>query len=110
MTSSTHEVPVAILDLLRLPDPETLTDDQLRGATCVWCDQRLNAELAVDLGERTEPIRWFPRGGRDCAAKQALLGLFDHTPHCEPCRNEAPGCDVGRGLNRLVAGGFRWQK
>ncbi|MYU25506.1 hypothetical protein [Streptomyces sp. SID8352] len=55
---------------LPLPDPEGLTEDQLRGAVCVWGTARLTGESAVDLGEQTTATlgRWYPRACRPHAA------------------------------------------
>ncbi|MFG2815117.1 hypothetical protein [Streptomyces sp. NPDC048410] len=50
-----------------LPPLDTLSDDHLRGRTCVWCDTRLTAETAyLDFGQLTEPRRWFARACRPC--------------------------------------------
>ncbi|MGW4505667.1 hypothetical protein ACWENO_13610 [Streptomyces sp. NPDC004436] len=52
-----------------LPPVGTLTEDQVRGAACVWCGAPLDSTTAVDLGERPARIgdlavRWFPRACR----------------------------------------------
>ncbi|MFG3097138.1 hypothetical protein [Streptomyces sp. NPDC048202] len=55
-----------------LPPPDTLSDDHLRGRTCVWCDTRLTAETAyLDFGQLTTPRRWFPRACRPCTDMRA---------------------------------------
>lgn len=56
---------------LPLPDPATLSADQLRGAVCVWCLAPLSNTAAQDLGPRTldahgTQVRWFPRGCPSC--------------------------------------------
>jgi hypothetical protein len=50
-----------------LPNPEMLTEPQIRGRDCVWCAVTLGAGFAIDLGERSASFygtvaRWFPRG------------------------------------------------
>ncbi|MFF3330902.1 hypothetical protein ACFYWX_15265 [Streptomyces sp. NPDC002888] len=111
MSDAAQGIAPEALALLALPALDTLTEDQSRGRTCVWGDEDLTAETAVDLGERviqpdgsTPPVRWFPRGCRGCVAKRALDALFDHAPQCEPCVQEPSECAVGRGLARLVRG------
>ncbi|MYU21277.1 hypothetical protein GTY84_05400 [Streptomyces sp. SID8352] len=52
-----------------MPDPAGLTEDQRRGAVCVWGTARLTGESAVDLGEQTSAVgRWYPRACRPHAA------------------------------------------
>ncbi|MGW4445238.1 hypothetical protein [Streptomyces sp. NPDC004682] len=54
-----------------LPPPGTLSDDRLRGRTCVWCDTRLTAETAfLDFGQLSTPQRWFPRACRPCTSER----------------------------------------
>ena len=53
-------------DTRDLPKLSDLTEDQIRGATCVHCGAPLDAVPAVDLGERRTRragaiVRWFPR-------------------------------------------------
>ncbi|WP_436735978.1 hypothetical protein [Streptomyces sp. BBFR102] len=54
-----------------LPQPTTLANEQLRGAACVWCGERLDTAMAVDLGARPDPaysgVRWYPRACPACA-------------------------------------------
>ncbi|NEB90343.1 hypothetical protein G3I21_01030 [Streptomyces bauhiniae] len=63
----------------KLPSPDTLSDDHLRGRICVWCGTQLTAETAyLDFGQLTRPRRWFPRACRPCAdvrADRARTGL-----------------------------------
>ncbi|MFJ3661120.1 hypothetical protein ACIPPM_11720 [Streptomyces sp. NPDC090119] len=55
-----------------LPPPHTLSDDHLRGRTCVWCDTRLTTETAfLDFGQLTSLQRWFPRACRPCTDERA---------------------------------------
>ncbi|MFD5026973.1 hypothetical protein [Streptomyces sp. NPDC058373] len=55
----------------QLPHPRTLTDDQLRGAACVWCGTTVTTATAVDLGARPDPscpwASWYPRACPPCA-------------------------------------------
>ncbi|MFD7554093.1 hypothetical protein ACFV9E_06085 [Streptomyces sp. NPDC059835] len=51
---------------LSIPPLGSLTEDQIRGATCVHCGTPLDGVPAVDLGERRTRragglVRWFPR-------------------------------------------------
>lgn len=109
------EVSAAVLEVLALPALHGLRDEQVRGASCVWCGYRpLNAENAVDLGEQMSPLpgsaspmRWYPRACRPCVADRAHRGLFAHSPMCEQCIDEAGVCEVARGLYRLVREGRR---
>ncbi|WP_435272208.1 hypothetical protein [Streptomyces parvulus] len=103
-------VPPAVVEVLALPLFRTLTDDQARGAVCVWGDQRLNAETAVDLGEQLG--RWFPRACRTHVADRAHRALLVHAPTCDACRTKpADGdpspCEIARALYRLVRDGRR---
>ncbi|RZE89470.1 hypothetical protein [Streptomyces sp. SCA2-2] len=52
-----------------LPDPADLTDAQLRGVACLWCEGYLATATAVDLGmrEQCSGVLWFPRACPDCA-------------------------------------------
>ncbi|MFD4264014.1 hypothetical protein ACFWR9_42025 [Streptomyces sp. NPDC058534] len=113
---STLEVPPDIVALLALPGLEGLTDDQVRGAHCVWCKAGLTADTAVDFGERQTPLsgtssahgmRWYPRACPKCTADRAHRGLFDHAPSCEQCTDVAERCEISRALYRLVREGRR---
>ncbi|WP_445524815.1 hypothetical protein [Streptomyces cyslabdanicus] len=114
------EVPAAVLTLLGLPALEDLKDAQVRGRACVWCGTGpLTAETAVDYGEQLSPIsddadsarmRWYPRSCRECrprTGQRAYRALLDHAPGCAECCAAAPGCEIGRGLTRLVREGRR---
>ncbi|MGW4272897.1 hypothetical protein ACWEGQ_11160 [Streptomyces seoulensis] len=111
-----------VLAVLILPELAAITTDQSRGADCVWCTTRLTGDSAVDLGERMglpageeadlfEPekglLRWYPRACPTCVTHRAHRGLFEHTPTCEQCVDEASLCPVGRVLYRLVREGRR---
>ena len=100
------------LALLRLPGLDGLTDEQTRGATCVWCpadSPPLTAETAVDLGEHmsplsgsTSPMRWFPRGCHVCTHHYEFAALHDHAPLCQECVDNVDECPEGVGLRRLM--------
>ncbi|MFF5533597.1 hypothetical protein ACFY71_14100 [Streptomyces cinerochromogenes] len=102
MTTSTR-----FLAVLPLPEFHTLSQDQVRGATCVWDGVGLSPETAVDLGER--PLRrvggqasWFPRACRRCALEQAMNALVAHSQSCEQCVDDRDLCPQGSGLVRAV--------
>ncbi|MET9252697.1 hypothetical protein [Streptomyces sp. NPDC003717] len=96
------------LKLLALPDFDTLTPDQVRGAICVWGTERLHADTAVDLGERTGPAgRWWPRACRRHAGEKARQALFEHAPMCEQRTDDSGRCETNLALYRLVRDGRR---
>ncbi|MFH9977960.1 hypothetical protein ACH4ND_01605 [Streptomyces sp. NPDC017179] len=112
------DVPAAALELLKLPALDAVTDGQSRGTDCVWCRVRLTIETAVDLGEQKGSLEgassltgatWFPRACRPCTRERAYHALLNHVHPgpCEPCENAAPGCEIGRALNRLLREGRR---
>lgn len=118
---STLDIPPAVVTVLDLPGLTKLTDDQVRGADCVWCRVSLTADTAVDFGEQASPapwststigMRWYPRACPACVADRAHRGLLDHAPGCDDCHREpAPGeptrCETARVLYRLVRDGRR---
>lgn len=102
---------VDALALLALPGLDGLTDEQARGAVCVWGSKEppLTGGMAVDLGERmspldgtTSPMRWFPRACHVCVHDAAHKVLMDHAPSCEQCVDNAAECPTGRALLRLM--------
>lgn len=104
----TGAIPPDALGVLRLPSFHELTADQARGAVCVWGDERLTADTAVDLGEHAGPEgRWWPRACHTHTAERAHRGLFDHAPSCEQCVDSAERCETSRVLYRLVREGRR---
>jgi hypothetical protein len=102
-------VPASVVAALLLPAAADATEDQLRGARCVWCeDGPLKAASAVDLGEQKSPAgSWFPRACRSCAAAWAHRSLFEHAPMCEQCTDDASRCEIGLILYRLMRQGPR---
>jgi hypothetical protein len=104
--SETASAPANSLAYIPL-DFDALTQDQVRGITCAWCGAALNAETAVDLGERRlrrpgENVAWFPRGCRQCAMVQAMVALKGHSDSCEQCIDDYTRCETGLGLVRAV--------
>lgn len=107
MTTGTRDLMEA-LALLPLPSMEQLTEQQVRGFTCVWDEAPLTAAIAVALGERSawragDRVPWYPRACRGCVFAAAMAKLFAHAPGCPTCCNEetAP-CRYARSLYWLV--------
>lgn len=98
---------LSAVQLLDLPTLDGLTPDQVRGATCIWCDVGLTTDSAVDLGERKHRrldghYSTFPRGCRADTHRAAVQALHDHAGSCEQCADDAEQCTVSRILYRLV--------
>ena len=92
--------------LIALPPLDDLTEEQLRGATCIWCGQDLTTDTAVDLGERRHKrldghYSTFPRGCRTDANRAAVSALHDHAGICEQCVDNPSACGEGMALVRL---------
>lgn len=112
--SDTGQGTVGALGQLPLPPPDSLSQQQVRGVTCVWDGVALAPETAVDLGQRhMKPAdgehRWFPRACVQCVTARALRALYDHTDTCGQCRSPRRGsaCPEGRALLRLSIRGGR---
>jgi hypothetical protein len=100
------------LALLPLPSPETLTESQLCGRSCVWCWAPLSNDTAIDLGKRTSDAHgstasWFPRACLDCMQPHVLQTAAFHARTCEQCVDDAAStdksvCDTARTLRRLT--------
>jgi hypothetical protein len=96
------------LALLPLPDlDEGLTAEQIRGGSCVWCDTALNAETAVDFGERSGTLDdvtapWYPRACRRCVLDAVLAEYKRHPRMCEQCVDDPAVCHSHRALRRLA--------
>lgn len=118
MTITESEITPAAqaLALLALPSLDELTDDQVRGVTCVWdgAEAPLTDEDAVVLGPRRMRrlhghYDWHPRGCREHVGQEALMALFHHCmEHCPECgARDVNGvalegsCAVGDALLRL---------
>src|SRR5438034_1476538 len=101
----------AALDLLPLPDHNDLSEQQVRGITCVWDGIALTAETAVDLGPRKVKrldghFDWFPRGCRQCVGRHAYEFLFGHAENCEHCASRTD-CPTAVEVRRLMREGRR---
>lgn len=103
------DVSPEILSVLVLPSLDDVTDDQSRGATCVWDGVPLKTDMAVGLGEQLSPLtgtpapmRWMPRACPACVLDRATRARFAHAPTCEQCADNAALCEIGRGLQELV--------
>ncbi|MFF5984995.1 hypothetical protein ACFY78_39810 [Streptomyces olindensis] len=109
----TEVTPVELaLGLLELPSPDHLTEEQVRGVTCLWDSEEepLTEEAAVALGERS---KGHPRGCPKHVAGAAYEALFMHClGDCEVCSKdeqtvvdgvvqETP-CEIAVTLRRLV--------
>ncbi|NMI57113.1 MULTISPECIES: hypothetical protein [unclassified Streptomyces] len=97
----------SVLDLLDIPGIADLSEQQVRGAACVWCEAPLTSDTAVDLGERRvslldSHITTFPRACRDCAAPRLYRALLDHTQRCEQCADDQSQCETGTALRDAV--------
>jgi len=106
MPGSSVEKPNPVA-LLPLPDWADLSEQQVRGKTCVWDGALLDSSTAVDLGSRRLKlsdghITMFPRACRPCVATHAHRTLHNHAPTCESCVDNAAKCDTGRALYQLI--------
>lgn len=87
--------------LRQLPSVGSLTDQQLRGWSCVWCGTGLTVGTGISLGDRRHrPERgaaywWFPRAcaeAAECARRECrsadpgYRALLDHTLNCTTCQ------------------------
>lgn len=95
------------LAILTLPSLNGLSEQQLRGVTCVWDGIALSPETAVNLGPRRKHrpgghFDWYPRACRHCIYTAAYRDLHAHVPSCPRCPHEDPGCATAVGLLRLM--------
>jgi hypothetical protein len=97
---------VGAVALLPLPNVRRLSQLQARGAACVWCEDRLTIETAVDLGDRPGPggVRIFPRGCDSCARASAARVYKAHVANCRACLRNTH-CIDRTGLRRLASEG-----
>lgn len=105
MPMSTREV--ADVQLLTLPSLDGLTQEQVRGASCIWCDATLDTATAVDLGERKHKrldghYSTFPRACRACVHTEAYRTILNHGGNCEQCADDLDSCKTGVGLRALM--------
>ena len=106
-TSPGVSTPIDVLALLELPNLEALSEEQVRGAVCIWRGEPLTADTAVDLGERRHRrldgrYSTFPRACHRCAHEAAYKALISHTMKCEQCVDNSADCPTGRALLRLM--------
>lgn len=95
---------VALLDL---PNLDGLTQNQVRGASCIWCDTALRTATAIDLGERKHKrldghFATFPRACRPCTLDAAETALSEHAGMCEQCADDASICTHAGLLRKLI--------
>jgi hypothetical protein len=96
------------LALLTIPRLDSLTEEQVRGITCIWDGVRLTSSIAVDVGSRKaqragQPVSWYPRACRSCVGVAALAQLGIHSVDCPTCQaGEDTPCGTGSALSRLV--------
>lgn len=96
------------LALLPLPAIADLSEQQVRGITCVWDGVALSPSTAVDLGPHTfkrlgEPVQWYPRACRQCM----LHRFYDHVDGCATCKTDAACCELGAAMRRAGLGKAR---
>jgi hypothetical protein len=107
-TSSAQTVDTVAL--LPLPSLDRLTEQQVRGATCVWDGIALTTGNAVDLGPRParragSTFQWFPRACPACV-RTAAQRIHDlHTGTCEQCVDDPSLCEIRRALRHLALEG-----
>jgi hypothetical protein len=105
-TSSPSLTPEAALTLLVLPALDGLTVEQVRGASCIWCETPLTAETAVDLHERRHKrldghFSTFPRACHPCTRTAADNALGIHVGGCEQCIDNIDRCATAAALRDL---------
>ncbi|GGS47620.1 hypothetical protein [Streptomyces violaceus] len=112
-STQTEFTPVELaLGLLEFPSLDGLTEEQVRGFTCIWDgdEKPLAEETAVALGERHKA---HPRGCPEHVSHAAMEALFAHCmKDCEVCGRteetikdgavQEPSCEIGVTLRRLV--------
>lgn len=103
MTSATDSP----LSLILLPALDGLSQEQVRGAECIWCTVGLDTATAVDLGERRHKrldghYSTFPRSCRRCAGEAAVRALRDHAGQCEQCTDDASLCKTRTALDQVA--------
>jgi hypothetical protein len=108
MTGRNDGSTVDALALLPLPQLlHLLTADQLRGADCVWCYERLNTATAYDLGTQTGTINgvidslWYPRACPGCVGQKARKAYYEHSQSCEQCVDDSTLCSEQQALRVL---------
>lgn len=98
------------LALLPLPSLDHLSEQQVRGITCVFSGATLTTATAVTLGVRHatragEPVSWYPRASRHAMHGAAYTALIKHVfTGCKPCDDDKTlnECATGVALRRLM--------
>lgn len=103
----TQHTPGQALALLPLPDLGELSEEQVRGAICVWGGEALSGGSVVDLKPRRHRLLdghfdTFPRACRPCIVAQARQAIRDHAGMCQMCVDDAGLCETRRVLYGLV--------
>ncbi|MGW2049718.1 hypothetical protein ACWCPF_31730 [Streptomyces sp. NPDC001858] len=96
--------------LALLPVPAGLSVPQMDGRVCVYDNETLTPETAVDLGRREQGGRLVcARASRGCVTRAAQAALYRHAagPNACPDCQAAPICDTGRALVRVIKVGAR---
>jgi hypothetical protein len=107
MPPETASTPTNLLALLPLPSLDGLSQEQVRGAACIWCADPLDTATAVDLGERRHKrldgrYSTFPRACRGCVHTEAYRTILNHGGSCEQCVDNLDSCETGVSLRRLM--------
>lgn len=111
MSSERAHTPTILdaLALLALPALGRLSDQQVRGITCVWGGEALTTGMAVDLGVRQtqragDPVSWYPRACRRCVHDTAYAALLGHASGCGLCETAQTldECETGVTLRHLM--------
>ena len=76
-------------EMLPTPKVADLTDAQIDGSVCVWCERTPDGG-GIKLGPRIRPTarsveRWFPRACRACAGREAARVYKIHVTTCARC-------------------------
>jgi len=120
-STQTETTPAELaLGLLELPSLDGLTEEQVRGFTCMWDsgEKPLSEETAVALGARRKrrldgEYELHPRGCPEHVSHAAMEALFTHCMQdCEVCGRtektvvngvmQEPSCEIGVALRRLA--------
>ncbi|MFM9616891.1 hypothetical protein ACKI14_02880 [Streptomyces turgidiscabies] len=93
--------------LLPLPTLGSLAPGQIRGASCVWCPEELNAETAIDFGAchgslMGQATIWYPRACAPCVSRMARKEFAAHPRTCEQCVDDPTVCADRKALRRLA--------
>lgn len=106
-STTATETALDALTLLTLPPLERLTQEQVRGAACIWCKTALRTATAVDLHERRHRrldghYSTFPRACHPCTRTAAHDALTTHHGTCEQCVDDTDACDTATALRSLA--------